>query len=276
MNYDEQIKISKAREYKIVKENRLIQNVTRRKYELSVLEQKVLGFILSLIKPTDVAQNGAPTYRYEFDIQTFCKVCGIDEENGKNYLNIKNALSRLADNAFWLEENGEEFYFQWIVTPRIKKQSGKVVIKISDDVMPYLLNLQERFTSYELYQILALKGSYSIALYELLKSYAFRKTIILSIEDLKQYFGITEKYKEYKSFRRKVIEPAIEEINNFTDLDVQWNPIRAGRFYKSIEFKIEVKEQWEGYEAYRRTIAEITGTSYIKGQMSLFDYDDMV
>ena len=38
------------RSYSIVKDNKLIQNVTRRKYELSVLEQKVLCYILSKIK----------------------------------------------------------------------------------------------------------------------------------------------------------------------------------------------------------------------------------
>lgn len=272
MNYDENIRIEQAREYKVVKDNKLIQNVTRRKYELSVLEQKVLGFILSLIKPPENAIS-TPVYRYEFDIRTFCKVCGIDYNSGTNYENIRNALKKLADNSFWIEEDDEELLFQWITTPRIKKKSGKVIIKISDDVMPYLYNLQERFTTYELYQILALKGSYSIALYELFKSYAFRKKIIFSIDDIKKYLSIEDKYKEYKAFRRKIIEPAIKEINDFTDLEIKWTPIKKGRYYVAIEFVIVTKQHWEGYEAYRRTMAELHGTPYIKGQISLFDFD---
>lgn len=211
MNFDECIVIEKARENKIVKDNKLIQNVTCRKYELSVLEQKILGFILSLIKPSkDIA--GEPQYKYEFDIRTFCKVCGIDYNNGKNYINVKEALKKIADNSFWIDEGESELYFQWINTPRINKKSGKIIIKISDDVMPYLWNLQERFTAYEFYQILALKSSHSIAVYELLKSYAFKKKIIVGIDELKKYLNITDKYQEYKDFRRKVIEQVIGEI----------------------------------------------------------------
>lgn len=274
MNLNEELQIEKAREYKIVKDNKLIQNVTRRKYELSVMEQKVLGFILSLIKPPEVLQI-EPLHKYDFDIRTFCKVCGIDCDSGTNYANVRNALKKLADNSFWIEEGDDELLFQWITTPRIKKKSGKVTIKISDDVMPYLYDLQEKFTSYELYQILALKGSHSIALYELFKSYAFRKKLVISIEDLKKYLSIEDKYKEYKALRRKVIETAINEINEFTDLDISWQPIKQGRYYYAIEFTIGTKKKWEGYEAYRRTMAELHGTPYIKGQISLFDYEEM-
>jgi plasmid replication initiation protein len=264
MNYDENIRIEQAREYKIVKDNKLIQNVTKRKYELSVLEQKVLGFILSMIKPPENITS-QPLYQYEFDIRTFCKVCGIDFNSGTNYRNVKAALKKLADNSFWMEEDDDELLFQWITTPRIKKKSGKVTIKISDDVMPYLYKLQERFTTYELYQILALKGSYSIALYELCKSYAFRKKIVLSIDDVKKYLSIEDKYKEYKAFRRKIIEPAVKEINEFTDLDVSWQPIKKGRFYVAIDFHISAKKRREGYEAYRRTMVELHGTDCTEG-----------
>ena len=245
--------IQTSREYKIVKKNELIQTVAKRKYELTALEQKVLGYILSLIKPAqDITCQ--PIYVYEFSIRDFCRVCGINYDSGTNYENVKKALKRLADNSFWLDSEDDELYFQWITTPRIRKKTGKVVIKISDDVMPYLYNLQEKFTTYELYQILALKSGHSIALYELLKSYAFKKNVTLTIENIKRCLSIEGKYKEYKAFRRKIIEPALEEINEFTDLDVTWRPIREGRFYTSIEFTILSKKNWESYASYRRTM----------------------
>ena len=84
MGEDEKFGIQVARNYKVVKDNKLIQDVTRKKYELSILEQKILGFIISMIKPPTVS-NPFPCYQLEFDIRLFCKVCGIDFENGKNY-----------------------------------------------------------------------------------------------------------------------------------------------------------------------------------------------
>lgn len=51
MSFDEDIQIAKAQEQLIVKDNKIIQNIIKRNYTLSLLEQKVLGFFISLIKP---------------------------------------------------------------------------------------------------------------------------------------------------------------------------------------------------------------------------------
>ena len=259
------------RGYSVVKDNKLIQNVTRRKYELSVLEQKVLCFILSKIKPAEDITS-EPEYTYQFNIRDFCRVCGIDYDNGKNYKNVKAALDKLADNSFWLDYGEGEFRFQWIVTPDIRKGQGVIEVEIPKKVMPYLWNLSEKFTAYQLYNILALKSSYSIMLYELFKSYAWKKTIVLSLDDLRKYLGLDEtKYKEYKALRRAVIERSIAEIEKYTDLRITFEPVRKGRYYVALEFHIKVVEGDENIESYRRAMAEINGVKYIPGQLHLFE-----
>lgn len=68
MSFDEYIQIAKAREQLVVKDNRLIQNVSKRTYKLSTLEQKILGFFISLIKPpkdiTDSPSNCMRRIKY--------------------------------------------------------------------------------------------------------------------------------------------------------------------------------------------------------------------
>ncbi|MCD7815311.1 MAG: replication initiation protein [Bacteroides sp.] len=267
---EEKYEISKRREYKVVKDNRLINSVTRRKYELSALEQKALGFIVSMIKPPKDCTS-KPEYRYTFDIRLFCMVCGIDYENGKNYENVKSALQRLSDNSFWINENGDEVLMRWVDTVRITKKSGKVSIRISDEIMPYLWNLQEKFTEYDLYQILALKSAYSIAFYELLKCNAFKKKVSFIIDELRKYLSIEEKYKEFKDLRRYVIEPSIKEINTYTDLTITWEGIRQGRSYIALSFTIVQKQGWEGFKAYRRTLCDLNGVKYVEGQANIFE-----
>ncbi len=267
----EGLELISSRGFSVVKDNKLIQNVTRRKYELTVLEQKVLCFILSKIKPAENITS-VPEYTYQFNIRDFCRVCGIDYDNGKNYKNVKAALDKLADNSFWLDYGEGEFRFQWIVTPDIRRGQGIIEVEIPKKVMPYLWNLSEKFTAYQLYNILALKSSYSIMLYELLKSYAWKKVLVLSIEELRRYFGIGEdKYKEYKAFRRSVIERSIAEIEKYTDLRVTYEPVRRGRYYVALEFHIRATEGVENWESYRRAMAEINGVRYIPGQTHLFE-----
>ena len=270
MNYDERIVIEKARENKVVKDNKLIQKITRRKYELTVTEQKMIGYIVSMIKPPTVPGED-PILNYEFDIRQFCKICGIDYDNGANYAHIKEVLKKLRDNSFWItDENEDEVLLSWIENPKIHKKSGKVGIRISQDMIPYLYDLQEKFTSYELYQILALKSSYSIRLYELLASYEFTKKHTFEINELK---GLLQcPYKDYKDFRRYALEPAVKEINEFTNLQASWEAITKGRKVVAIEFKMKRKKQIESYEAYRKTMAELNGMKHQNGQLNLFEF----
>jgi len=271
MKFDEVIAIEKARENKVVKDNQLIQNITRSKFELTVTEQKMVGYIVSMIKPQRLGEK--PVLHYEFDIRQFCKICGIDFDNGANYLYIKEALKKLRDKSFWIkDENEDEILLSWIEAPKIHKRSGKVGIRISEEMIPYLYDLQERFTSYELYQILALKSSYSIRLYELLASYTYTRKHTFDIDDLKRLIQCP--HKEYKDFRRYAIEPAVKEINEFTNLSVNWSPIFKGRKVVAIEFTMSRKQTIESYEAYRKTIAELNGVTknHITGQINLFEF----
>ena len=94
---DEQIRILTKKEYLVVKGNELIQ---KSRFELSLQEQKTIAYICSMIKPIDTLDriNRVPfQLEYEFSIRDYCKVCGIDYNNGKNYTDIKNTLKQLRD-----------------------------------------------------------------------------------------------------------------------------------------------------------------------------------
>ena len=109
-------------------------------------------------------------------------------------------------------------------------------------------------------------------LYELFKSYAYQKHIRISIAELRNYLGIGEdKYKDYKSFRRSILERCIKEIEEYTDIRVSFQPYRNGRYYVAIDFIIRVTEGEENWESYSRTMAVINGIDYIPGQLHLFD-----
>ena len=274
MIWNEDRQIEQAREQLVIKDNRLLQTVTKRKYELKAQEQKALGFLLSKIKPED--QYRKPPFIYEFDITEFCKVCGIDADNGKNFINVKQTLENLSSNGFWLKKMTKEgkkssLYFQWIVTPEIM-EGGKIAIEIPSKVFPYLAGLSEKFMQYELWQILALKSTYSIALYEFLKSYAYKKEVTVSLEELRGYLGLDEnKYRDFKNFKQKILNVAKNEINELTDLEIEWQGIRHGRFYTQIKFDIKTKVGFHALEAYRRSTAILNGIKHTEGQLNMFE-----
>lgn len=248
MNSDERLEIAKKREYLVVKGNELIQ---RNRFELSLQEQKTIAFICSMIKPIEAVDkaNEVPfQLEYEFNIRDYCKVCGIDYDNGKNYADVKEVLKHLRDRSMWLTlENGSETLVGWLAKVTTNKRSGIAKIKLDEDLVPYLFDLGQKFTQYQLYNILAMKSAFSVRMYELLKSYAFQKSKTFDIDELKRLLCVEniKSYVRFPDFRRYVLEKAQEEINELTDIDIHFEPITKGRKVIKVKFRIDVKNPIE-------------------------------
>ena len=260
MKYSE---IVLSRNYKVVKHNNLIQ---RSRYELSTQEQKIILYLITKIKPEDTEFD-----LYEFNIKDFCEVCGIDETSGKNYSDLKKAVGKLAEKIIWITlDNGIDTIVRWVERPYIDRKSGTIKIKLDELMRPYLLQLKEHFTAYNLYYTLAMKGKYSIRIYELLKSYEYLSECIFDIEELKKIL-FAEKYEIYKDFRVNVLDTAIREINDFSDITVTYIVEKKGRKIDKIKFKIkqkkDIKEQVETYKKIEKRI----NPKEIPGQQNIFD-----
>lgn len=109
---------------------------------------------------------------------------------------------------------------------------------------PYLIHLQRHFTSYELLYTLAMRSQYSIRLYEILKSYAYKKNKIFDIEDLKRTLS-AENYTRFPDFKRYVLDIAVREMNEFSDLAIAYELIKESRRYAKINFSIQIKKNMQ-------------------------------
>lgn len=251
--------LTQIQNYKVIKSNDIIQ---KSRFRLSLQEQKIILYLISKIKPEDIEFK-----EHIFEIRDFCRVCGIEPNSGSTYEYIKNTLKDLRDKSIWVElESGIETTLAWIDKVSMIKDSGKVIIKIDNDMKPYLLQMQKCFTSYELLYILAMKSQYSIRLYELLKSYEFKHKIISDIDDLKKML-FAEKYNRFPDFQRKVLDISMREINDLSDLIVTYEPIKDGRRYAKIEFSVKMKK---GVDERLKTFAKIDKVIN-PAQLSLFD-----
>lgn len=259
MNYDAKIEIAQQRSYTVVKSNELIQKA---RYDLNIAELKTLAYIFSKIKPNDKELQD-----YTFSIKEYCQVCGIDYTNGANYIYIKKSIKSLRDKSFWLmDEKGNEVLVGWLSKARINKGSGKITVRLDDDIQKYVIGLFENFTQYELLSTLPMKSNYSFRIYELLKSYAFIGQHTFDIDDLKNKLAATN-YVNFKDFRKYVLEIATKEINLYTDIEVSWQPLKKGKKVVQVQFDILQKDSWGRYAASNRA------SDQIEGQISLFDYD---
>ena len=230
--------IENQREYTITKANELIQKT---RYSLSTQQQKILLYLISQINP-----HATEFKKAKFKIQDFCKVCGIDYESGNNYKTLKEQIKKIADRSCWVKlEDGKETLLRWIEKPYIDEKSGTIEIIFDKDMKPYLLELRQNFTQFELSYVLLFKSKYTIRLYELLESYHYHKLEPLektfNIEELKKILDC-ENYKAFIDFRKNVIDKAIKEINENTLYNIEYELTKEVRKFTEITFKLNKKE----------------------------------
>ena len=255
--------IRKQRHYRVVKANEMIQ---RARTGLSIVELKLMAFIISKVKPTDME-----FHEYEISIPEYCRVLGVYDQSGKNIRMIKTALKRLRDTSFWVtDEDGNETTVGWLSKAVVKPGTSKVIVKLDEDMYKLLLNLQKNFTQYELLSTLPMQSSYSFHLYELLKSYANFDTYNFEIEDLKWHLGASH-YKNFTDFRRFALDIATREINCYSDIEISWRPIFKGRKVIQVEFKIKNRNTMG------RLTARIRAEQALDQQMTINDlYPDAI
>lgn len=259
MSYDTKIDILKQRSYMVVKSNELIRKA---RYDLNISELKTLAYIFSKIKPTDQELQD-----YTFSIKEYCQICGIDYKNGANYIYIKKSIKALRDKSFWLiDEKGNDVLVGWLSKARINKGSGKITVRLDEDIQKYVIGLFDNFTQYELLSTLPMKSSYSFRIYELLKSYAFTGSHTFDIDELKNILAATN-YVNFKDFRRYALEIATKEINLYTDLEISWQPIKKGKKVIAVKFDIKQRDTWGKF------ITSKKAEEQIEGQISLLDYE---
>ena len=228
----------------VSKANDLIQ---KSRFSLSLQQQKVVLYLISQINANDTDFK-----LYDFMIADFCRVCGIDVDSGGNYINLKNTLQQIANKSVWITlPNKQQTLVRWIEKPYIDSQRGTIRIKLDADMKPFLLQLKKQYTRYQLIYTLRFQSKYSIRLYEYIKSVHYNELStyqqIISIGELKRIMG-AEIYDETRDFKRKSLNPAVKEINKYSDKDLIVEEIKKGRKITHLNLIISTKDAMTRYE----------------------------
>ncbi|MEY8285631.1 replication initiation protein [Lachnospiraceae bacterium 50-23] len=239
----------------VVKANQLIEA----RYDLSLNEQKIILYAASKIDREKDYLN-----YIELDISEFMELL---ETKGKRYEEIRDITRELRKKEVVINTNDTEYIAGWISSITFYKNTGKIKLRFDDDLMPYLLQLKKRFTRYQLKNILYLKGKYSIRIYELLKQYEGIGKREFKLQELKKILFIENCYDRIYDLERFILIPAVDEINEHTDIIIDYEKIKTGRRVTSIFFKVTPKDQSD--KVYIEYLNEFYDIQEMKSKMGL-------
>ncbi len=223
----------------IYKSNALVEA----SYRLSVYEQRI---ILACIAQVRRDQPLTDQQLYTVSAQQIADMTGT--QLGTAYQHLKTASERLFRREVTLHEapNGQGGakvrLTRWVQEVVYQKDQGTVALRFSQPMVPYLSQLTEQFTRYALTDVARMDSAHAIRLYELLCQWRDAGEREVSIEWLRDAFQLDGKYPAIKDFKRRVLEPAVEQINEHSPLWCKWDQRKTGRRVSHLVFTFGEKQ----------------------------------
>lgn len=218
----------------IYKSNALVEA----QYRLSVAEQRI---ILACIKHVRRDEKITDDELYSVSATQIAELSGTSTKQA--YRELEKAALRLKQRDVRLleEPNGQGkkrkvMVTGWVQTIIYVEDEGRVELRFTKDMLPYLSELSTQFTRYSLADVAQMTSGHAIRLYELLCQWRNLGRREVSIEWLRQAFQLNDKYPAIKDFKRWVIAPAVEQINEHSPLWVKYEQRKTGRRVSHLAF----------------------------------------
>ena len=229
----------------VTQSNKLIEA----RYALSIGEQKIILLLISTISPEDKELK-----HYEMKVTDFAQMMNL--KGNSVYERLNNSLDKLLSRVLHIPTDQGYLKIGWVSSAEYVKQQGIIFLSFDKKLKPYLLELKEQFTKYDLFVVTQFQSTYSVRIYMLLKQYQKIGKREFALDDFRAILGIEEnKYKKFYDFRKRIINQAKKEFeaknkesgNYNSDISFDFEVIRTARTITRLRFIIK-KQQHESQQ----------------------------
>jgi plasmid replication initiation protein len=218
---------------KISKSNELVEA----SYNLTLWEQRlILAALSGLDSRKEISRDVVLTS------SEYAELMQVPLKNA--HRELYQATAKLYERSVIIKHDDHIEEFRWIQRKAIyHKGEGKVSFTWSEDILTYISQLERRFTQYRLADVAKLNTSYAIRIYELLMRFNQTHERWIKLEDFKSLLQLENKYQLFRDLNKRVIKPAIKEINQSSNLEVYYSTKKQGRKVVGLQFDFQEKKQ---------------------------------
>lgn len=214
--------------------------LTEARYSLTLGEQKVILFLISMISPDDLELKD-----YSIKVQDFGTMMGL--KGNSIYQRMDETLDRLLSRVIHIPKETGYLKIGWVSSAEYIRGKGIVQLRFDSKLKPYLLQLRKQFTRYRLFAVTQFQSAYSVRIYMLLKQYERIGEREFDLMELREMLGIDKKkYSQFKDFRKWVLNQAKKEFDRkdaqgaaLCDITFELETIREGRRISRLKFYIK-------------------------------------
>ena len=217
----------------VVKSNQVIEA----SYQLSAVEQRIVLAAISRI-PKNQPITDDELYPVSVDE---LKQLGVHEKTA--YRDLKEGINRLYERSINLSIDDKSIKMRWVQEIQFLDSQSVIGIRFSKPILPFISNLSREFTKYALSDIAGINSGYGIRIYELLVQYRQIGKREISVESLRTMLELGKKYPLFADFKKRVIDTAVDQINEYSPLKVTYEQKKTGRKVTHIIFSFKEKSK---------------------------------
>lgn len=225
----------------VVKDNTLINA----SYTLGLTEQRII--LLSIAKAQKENKEINHTDYVSIHAGEFLDT--FSDVNEKSvYASLKDACETLFRREFSYKLDKTIVRSHWVQSSKYHEDTGHIEILFAKELIPFISQLKSRFTSYFLEDVSKMSSVYAIRLYELIIAWkSTHKTPVFALEDFRNKLGVEpHEYPRMTNFKDRVLNPAIEQINKLSNIQIEMEQHKKGRSIIGFSFTfVEFKEKEE-------------------------------
>lgn len=224
----------------VVKDNALMNA----SYNLNLVEQRLILLAILEARRTNkgINANDPLTIRANDYIEQF------DVHRVTAYQALKDACNVLFNRYFSYQELSKgkvkNVKSRWVSRIAYIDDLAQVELIFAPDVVPLITELESRFSQYAIEQVSNLTSAYAVRLYELLITWRKScKVPEIELNDFRRRLGVADsEYTRTESFKRRVLDLAITQINEHTDITVSYDQHKQGRIITGFSFSFKFKK----------------------------------
>lgn len=171
---------------------------------------------------------------YTLTAKEFSKLFNTDIRSSYNYL--KKAANKLMTSHIKIETDSIISRINICAKADYCKNKGSIVIRFTEEIIPYLTQVKENFVLYNLKEVAQFNSIYTTRLYELLQGYKETGWMLMSIKQLRFSLSTRKAFKLYSDLKKYTFGRACKEINKTYNLGLDFEEIKEGRKVVAIRF----------------------------------------
>jgi plasmid replication initiation protein len=224
----------------VTRDNRVVESA----YKLTLAEQRLILLVLTKIDSHPDKPAALPETLIEVGADDV--VAHFPLPRKEAYEMLKDAADRLYERTVFID--GERDRTRWVSRVKYLPSEGRVALRLAPDILPYLTQLKGAFTCYRLLHVSGMTSVYAIRLYELLVQWERTGERTVGLDWLRERFQIEGQYANIRDLKRRVVDPAVDQINQHSDLSVTYTQRKRGKTIEAFVFAYGPKAQPEAAE----------------------------